>query len=109
MINKEKIEKGHFHILTQTIRRISEIFSSMGFEIVDGPEVEDEYHNFDALNAPKDHPSRDMQDTFWLKPDNLKKLLRTHTSPVQVRYMENNKPTLRDCCSWKVFRMRLLM
>ena len=104
-------EKGHLHLITQTIRRISEIFSEMGFEVVSGPEIEDEYHNFDALNVPKNHPARDMQDTFWLKPlssseytDNLKKLLRTHTSPVQVRYMENNKPPFAIVVPGKVFR-----
>jgi len=76
----------------------------MGFEIESGPEIEDEYHNFDALNVPKDHPARDMQDTFWLKPENLKKLLRTHTSGVQVRYMEKNKPPFAIIVPGKVFR-----
>ncbi len=68
-------KEGHLHLITQTIRRISDIFSEMGFEVASGPEIEDEYHNFDALNIPKNHPARDMQDTFWLKPDNLKKTL----------------------------------
>jgi len=69
MTNKINLnKKGHLHLVTQTIKRISDIFVEMGFEIADGPEIEDEYHNFDALNAPKDHPSRDLQDTFWLKP-----------------------------------------
>ena len=60
--------EGHAHPITLAIVRISEIFSQMGFDTVDGPELEDEWHNFDALNVPKDHPARDMQDTFWLKP-----------------------------------------
>ncbi len=97
-------QKGHLHLLTQTIRKFSEIFSEMGFEIASGPEIEDEYHNFDALNAPKDHPSRDLQDTFWLKPENLKKLLRTHTSGVQVRHMEKNEPPFAIIVPGKVFR-----
>ncbi|MFH1402442.1 MAG: phenylalanine--tRNA ligase subunit alpha [Patescibacteria group bacterium] len=100
----QKIKKGHLHLLTQTIRQVSELFSSMGFEIVSGPEMETEFYNFDALNVPKDHPARDMQDTFWLKPDNLKKLLRTHTSGVQIRYMEKNQPPLAIAVPGKVFR-----
>ena len=104
-INPEENKKtGHLHILTQTINKVSDIFVSMGFEIADGPEIEDEYHNFDALNVPADHPSRDMQDTFWLEPENLKKLLRTHTSPVQVRYMEKNEPPFAIVVPGKVFR-----
>jgi len=97
-------QEGHLHLITQIIQRISEIFSEMGFEVANGPEIEDEYHNFDALNVPKDHPARDMQDTFWLEPENLKKLLRTHTSGVQVRYMEENKPPLAIVVPGKVFR-----
>ncbi|MBU4536666.1 phenylalanine--tRNA ligase subunit alpha [Patescibacteria group bacterium] len=105
MINKENLDqKGRLHIITQTIRRFSEIFSEMGFEIASGPELEDEYHNFDALNVPQDHPARDMQDTFWLKPENLKKLLRTQTSDVQIRYMENNKAPFAIIVPGKVFR-----
>ncbi|MCK5285802.1 MAG: phenylalanine--tRNA ligase subunit alpha [Candidatus Pacebacteria bacterium] len=101
---KLDVKEGHLHLLTQTIKRFSEIFSKMGFEITDGPEIEDEYYNFDALNIPADHPSRDMQDTFWLKPENLKKLLRTQTSGVQVRYMEENQPPLAIIVPGKVFR-----
>jgi len=96
--------KGHLHPITQTILRVSEIFSSLGFSVVSGPEIEDEYHNFDALNIPEDHPARDMQDTFWLKPNNLKKLLRTQTSDVQIRFMEKNKPPLAIIVPGKVFR-----
>ncbi len=112
MADKEKIEnpkptvgqEGHLHLLTQTIRKVSEIFSEMGFEITSGSEIENEYYNFDALNVPKNHPARDMQDTFWLKPNNLKKLLRTHTSPVQVHYMEKNLPPFAIIVPGKVFR-----
>ncbi len=103
-MTKTETKKGHLHLITQTIRKISEIFSEMGFEIASGPELEDEYHNFDALNVPKDHPARDMQDTFWLKPKNLKKLLRTQTSDVQIRYMENNQPPFAIMVPGKVFR-----
>jgi len=76
---------GHLHPLTIVKRRVEEIFQSMGFNVVEGPEIENEWYNFDALNIPKDHPARDMWDTFWL---NNKTLLRTHTTPVDVRYME---------------------
>ena len=81
-------QQGKLHPLTQTIRTISQIFIDMGFEIAQGPYVEDEWHNFDALNVPKNHPARDMQDTFFIhaKPEN--KVLRTHTSSVQIRFME---------------------
>ncbi len=84
--------KGYLHPLTQTIREAVLIFNELGFEVAEGPEIESEYYNFDALNIPGDHPARDMWDTFWLKPLNARKLLRTHTSPVQIRYMEKNKP-----------------
>lgn len=75
----------YIHPLTGAIREIAGIFSRMGFSIADGPELEDPWYNFDALNVPKDHPSRDMQDTFWL-PDG--RVMRTHTSPVQIRWMQ---------------------
>ena len=81
-------EKGKLHPISQTIRTISNIFSDMGFEIADGPHIEDQWHNFDALNVPKDHPARDMQDTFFMKNED-DKVLRTHTSSVQIRFMEN--------------------
>jgi phenylalanyl-tRNA synthetase alpha chain len=79
---------GRFHPTTQALRRICEIFAAMGFEVVDGPEVEDEYHNFDALNITSDHPARDNMDTFFIDGDVI---LRTHTSPVQVRTIERVK------------------
>ncbi|MFA7209143.1 MAG: phenylalanine--tRNA ligase subunit alpha [Parcubacteria group bacterium] len=106
---------GHLHILSIVQREIEDIFTAMGFEIADGPEVEREFYNFDALNVAKDHPARDMQDTFWLKPEiqdpkskiqnkseNI--LLRTHTSPVQIRYMEKNKPPFKIIVPGRAFR-----
>ena len=93
---------GHLHPLTQVRRKTEEIFQAMGFTVVEGPEIETEWYNFDALNIPKDHPARDLWDTFWLKSNKL--LLRTHTSPVQVRYMEKNNPPLRIIVPGRVFR-----
>ena len=78
---------GRLHPLTLAIREIADIFGQMGFAVAHGPELEDEWHNFDALNIPADHPSRDMQDTFWTKEEKPR-VPRTHTSPVQIRYME---------------------
>lgn len=109
--------KAHAHPITILRDKISSIFSSMGFDIVDGPELEREWYNFDALNVPKDHPARDMQDTFYLKLKEDEKygkaLLRTHTSPMQIRYMldfveqvkagKKNFP-LAVCVPGKVFR-----
>jgi len=98
----EKTEIGHLHPLTQVKRKVQDIFQSMGFEVVEGPEIENEWYNFDALNIPKDHPARDFWNTLWLKLDKL--LLRTHTSPVQVRYMEKQNPPLRIIVPGRVFR-----
>lgn len=92
---------GSLHPITQIQREIEDLFTSMGFAVLDGPEVETEYHNFDALNIPPDHPARDMQDTFWITDGNL---LRTHTSPVQVRGMERFGPPLRMIAPGRVFR-----
>ncbi len=98
-----KTETGKEHIISKTIREIENIFSSMGFEIVYGPEVDLEKYNFDAVNVPKDHPARDMQDTFWV--DNFKEtVLRTHTSNVQGRYLEKNNPPIRIISPGRVFR-----
>jgi phenylalanyl-tRNA synthetase alpha chain len=123
--------EGHAHPITLAIARISEIFSEMGFDTVDGPELEDEWHNFDALNVPKDHPARDMQDTFWIRTqtsqtsadladtiqrtgkdkfgDPVGYVLRTHTSNMQIRTMEKyvregKSFPLAICCPGKVFR-----
>src|SRR5665213_2889893 len=95
---------GHMHPLSLVQARIADIFTEMGFAIADGPEIETEFYNFDALNIPEHHPARDMWDTFWLKPLNARKLLRTHTSPVQVRYMEAHKPPIRIIAPGKCFR-----
>ncbi|MCP6718984.1 MAG: phenylalanine--tRNA ligase subunit alpha [Patescibacteria group bacterium] len=92
---------GHLHPLTQTKKKIEEIFQSMGFSVIDGPEIETEWYNFDALNIPKDHPARDMWDTFYLKTGLL---LRTHTSPVQVRYIERRNPPLKIIVPGRIFR-----
>ncbi len=101
------VHAGHLHPITRLEHEIEDIFASMGFDVASGPEVETEHYNFDALNFPKDHPSRDMQDTFWVKEDKKVKdryLLRTHTSGVQVRYMETHKPPLRVIVPGRVFR-----
>ena len=92
---------GHLHPLTQVKREAEEIFQLMGFSVIEGPEVETEWYNFDALNIPKDHPARDSWDTFYLKN---RLLLRTHTSPVQIRYMEKNNPPLRIIVPGRIFR-----
>lgn len=96
-----KVLTGHLHPLTLAKRRVEEIFQTMGFSVVEGPDMETEWYNFDALNIPKDHPARDVWDTFYLKNGLL---LRTHTSPVQVRYMEKNNPPLRIIVPGSVFR-----
>jgi len=97
----KKITEGHLHPLTQIRRKVEEIFQNMGFSVTEGPEMENEWYNFDALNIPKNHPARDAWDTFYLKNGLL---LRTHTSPVQVRYMEKNNPPLRIIIPGTVFR-----
>lgn len=92
---------GSLHPLTQIQAEIEDLFVSLGFTVLDGPEVETEFNNFDALNIPPDHPARDMQDTFWLSNGHL---LRTHTSPVQVRGMKKLGPPLRMIAPGRVFR-----
>ncbi len=92
---------GSLHPVTQTLTRIQEIFVGAGYDVVDGPEIEDEYHNFEALNMPENHPARAMHDTFYLVSGMV---LRTHTSPVQVRVMENQKPPIRIICPGRVYR-----
>ncbi len=92
---------GGLHPVTLTLRRISELFRRIGFEIVEGPEVEDDYHNFEALNIPASHPARAMHDTFYFDEHTL---LRTHTSPVQVRIMESRTPPLRVIAPGRVYR-----
>lgn len=105
---------GHRHPLTVVRDRMEAIFTRMGFSIVDGPEAEDEWHCFDALNMPADHPARDMQDTLYLasplkagdprSPDAVRTLLRTHTSAVQIRYMETHQPPVRIVVPGRVYR-----
>jgi phenylalanyl-tRNA synthetase alpha chain len=97
-------QRGHLHPLTQIQRDIVAIFTNLGFDVTHGPEVENEYYNFEALNIPDEHPSRDMQDTFWLKPLAERQLLRTHTSPNQIRYMQEHEPPLRVIVPGKVYR-----
>ena len=94
-------ERGHKHPISHVMDDTVAIFRRMGFLVADGPDIETEYHNFDALNTPADHPSRDIQDTFYL-PDG--RLLRTQTSPVQIRVMENQPPPVRIVCPGRCFR-----
>lgn len=97
------IMPGHRHPISQLVAEITKIFSELGFTYAEGPERELVSYNFDKLNVPKDHPSRDMQDTFYLSgADDV--VMRTHTSPVQVRYMETHTPPIRMICPGKVFR-----
>ncbi len=104
-----RIKPGKLHPLTLVQNQIEDIFTSMGFEIADGPDVETEFYNFDAINMPDDHPGRDMQDTFWISREEGRKkgtgtVLRTQTSSVQVRYMKEHKPPLRIIVPGRVFR-----
>ncbi len=97
--------KGHIHPLSQVIEELYQVFSKLGFVVAEGPELETEFYNFDALNIPADHPARDMQDTFWVKNKEDERLvMRTQTSPVQIRFMEKNEPPLRIIVPGKVFR-----
>lgn len=119
----ERQDIGHLHPITQTIREMYAVFNELGFEVALGPELEYEYYNFDALNIPADHPSRDMQDTFWIKEaaesggdragslrgehdakGRGRRLLTTQTSAVQIRFMETHKPPFRTLVPGKVFR-----
>lgn len=93
--------RGTLHPITQVMDEIINIFTFMGFAVVEGPEIESDYYNFEALNIPKDHPARDMQDTFYITDDIV---LRTHTSPVQIRTMEKQSPPLRMIAPGKVYR-----
>ncbi|MGM0509063.1 MAG: phenylalanine--tRNA ligase subunit alpha [Fusobacteriota bacterium] len=97
----KKPELGNLHPVTETFEKIEDLFLKMGFDIASGPEIENEYYNFDALNIPESHPSRDLQDTFYVEEDLV---LRTHTSPVQIRYMKEKKPPFRMVCPGKVYR-----
>lgn len=100
----EAIEIGSRHPISIVKNQIIEIFSNIGFNVSEGPEIEDDWHNFTALNLPEYHPARDMQDTFFIQTNPEDILLRTHTSSVQVRYMEDNKPPIRTISPGRVFR-----
>jgi phenylalanyl-tRNA synthetase alpha chain len=97
---------GHLHPITTLIHEIEDIFTRLGFGIADGPDVESDFYNFEALNFPADHPARDMQDTFWIDSKGLDAsyVLRTHTSPVQIRYMETHTPPFRIIVPGRTFR-----
>jgi len=97
--------RGHRHIVSQAIGEITEIFRRMGFSVADGPEIETDYYNFEALNFAADHPARDMQDTFFITKEHL---LRTHTTPVQVRLMERITPPLRAIFPGRVYRNEVI-
>ena len=94
-------ERGGLHPVTRTLERIEELFARMGYEVAEGPEVEDDYHNFEALNIPPEHPARAMHDTFYFDAHTV---LRTHTSPVQIRVMEGRQPPLRVIAPGRVYR-----
>ncbi|OHA00889.1 MAG: hypothetical protein A3C12_01980 [Candidatus Sungbacteria bacterium RIFCSPHIGHO2_02_FULL_49_20] len=107
--------RGHLHPITQVLRQVEDIFLRLGFTVAEGPEIETEHYNFDALNIPANHPVRDMWDTFWLRQNEIKikksklknnerLLLRTHTSPVQIRYMETHEPPIRIISPGIVYR-----
>ncbi|MDX1590970.1 MAG: phenylalanine--tRNA ligase subunit alpha [Balneolaceae bacterium] len=99
---------GSFHPLTIALNEMKQIFLRLGFNIADGPELEDDFHNFTALNFPPDHPARDMQDTFFIRKDDRGEsqdlVMRTHTSPVQIRLMKENNPPIRSIMPGRVFR-----
>ncbi|MXZ54811.1 MAG: phenylalanine--tRNA ligase subunit alpha [Gammaproteobacteria bacterium] len=92
---------GSLHPVTQALTRIEDIFLNAGYDVIHGPEIEDEYHNFEALNIPAGHPARDMHDTFYLQDGQV---LRTHTSPVQIRTMESREPPIHIICPGRVYR-----
>ena len=96
-----RVDAGGLHPITRTIQRVEDFFAGMGFDVVEGPEIEDDYHNFEALNIPEHHPARAMHDTFYIDDTHV---LRTHTSGVQVRTMENREPPLRIVCPGRVYR-----
>lgn len=97
-----EVPLGHMHPISRTMHEMTQVFVKMGFQVVQGPEIETDYYNFQALNIPIDHPSRDMQDTFWVVPGEI--LLRTQTSPVQIHALEQMRPPVRVVVPGKVFR-----
>jgi len=114
-INSERVDvslpvrpesEGTLHPISQTVEEIVAIFGPMGFEVAEGPDIEDDFHNFTALNFPPDHPAREMHDTFFIPPqeDGARHLLRTHTSPVQIRVMQEHKPPIRILAPGRAYR-----
>lgn len=105
-VARSAAERGRIHPISQVIDEIAAIFGDLGFEIAEGPDIETDYYNFTALNFPEGHPAREMHDTFFLEPDanGERKLLRTHTSPVQIRTMETKKPPIRIVIPGKTYR-----
>lgn len=107
-MSENKEIKGHIHPINQIIDQIVSILVDMDFQVVGGPEIDNEYYNFDALNVPKDHPARDMQDTFWLEKNTetnkLEHLLRTQTSNIQIHFMEGKQPPFKIVAPGKVYR-----
>src|SRR5216110_1173978 len=99
------LARGGLHPATRTLERVDALFRSIGFEVADGPEIESDFHNFTALNQPQDHPARSMHDTFYLKGAGQRVLLRTHTSPIQVRYMQLHKPPIKIIAPGRVYRV----
>ncbi len=99
------LARGGLHPATRTLERVEQLFHSIGFEVADGPEIETDFHNFTALNQPVDHPARSMHDTFYLKDAGQGLLLRTHTSPIQVRYMQNHRPPIKIIAPGRVYRV----
>jgi phenylalanyl-tRNA synthetase alpha chain len=93
---------GALHPLTRTLERIETLFRSLGFDVAEGPEIEDDFHNFTALNTPENHPARSMHDTFYVEGGNV---LRTHTSPIQIRYMETHAPPIKIIAPGRVYRV----
>jgi phenylalanyl-tRNA synthetase alpha chain len=93
---------GGLHPITRTLERMETLFRSLGFEVADGPEIEDDFHNFTALNTPENHPARSMHDTFYVEGGHV---LRTHTSPIQVRYMETHAPPIKIIAPGRVYRV----
>ncbi len=100
----KKTPRGKRHPISAAIEEIEEVYARLGFEVAEGPEIEDDWHNFTALNIPEDHPAREMQDTFWLKEPLEGYVLRTQTSGIQIRFMEKRKPPIRIIAPGKVFR-----
>ncbi|HSC22746.1 MAG TPA: phenylalanine--tRNA ligase subunit alpha [Casimicrobiaceae bacterium] len=96
------VRAGGLHPLTRTLERVETLFRSLGFDVADGPEIEDDFHNFTALNTPENHPARSMHDTFYVEGGLV---LRTHTSPIQVRYMETHAPPIRIIAPGRVYRV----